>query len=230
LWLVIQPLLLLAVYSLVFGVIFEARGMPAESAIPFPLFFFAGLAVHQAMAEVLMRSATLIRSHSSYVTKVVFPLWLLPVMVVISALVSLLIQLLLLIGAMLVWQVPLSGLLAALPLLLAVYACVLLAAAWLTAGLGVFLPDLSQLMGLFCTALLFLSPVFYATDRLPEMVRDYSFLNPLVWPIESLRGLLFEATAPALISSLFYAVPAAAAAIFSLFLFRRMRSAFNDIL
>tara|TARA_B100001123_G_scaffold163381_1_gene188243 strand:+ start:904 stop:1683 length:780 start_codon:yes stop_codon:yes gene_type:complete len=229
-WLIGQPLLLLAVYSLVFGVVFEARGLPTDSAVPFPLFFFAGLIIHQAMAEVLMRTPGLIRSHSSYVTKIVFPLWLLPVMTVATALVSLCLQLLILLAAMLLWHIPIPATVLWLPILLAGYALTLLATAWLVSALGVFLPDLTQIMGLVATALLFLSPVFYTAEHLPEPVRDYAAFNPLVWPIESLRDALYTATLPALLPTLAYLALMAVAAIISLALFRRMRPAFADIL
>jgi lipopolysaccharide transport system permease protein len=68
----------------------------------------------------------------------------------------------------------------------------LLGLSWLFAALGVFLRDIGQIIGMVMTALMFLSPVFYPTQALPERWRPVLTLNPLTVPIEQIRRVLLD--------------------------------------
>jgi lipopolysaccharide transport system permease protein len=67
---------------------------------------------------------------------------------------------------------------------------------WLLSSLGVFLRDLGQLVGLFTTALLFVSPIFYPASMIPERYRDLYFLNPFASVLEMSKQSLFEGAVP----------------------------------
>ena len=85
-WSFLNPLLMLAVYTFVFGSVFKAKwGVAQESTSGFALVLFSGMIVHGLMAECLTRAPTLILDNVSYVKKVVFPLKILPWVMVGSA-------------------------------------------------------------------------------------------------------------------------------------------------
>ena len=93
-WTFLNPLLLLGIFTLVFKFVFHAKftGNPHEGSFDFALLLFSGLIVYNLFAECLGRSPTLILSNANYVTKVVFPLEILPVTVVLSGVLHLLIS------------------------------------------------------------------------------------------------------------------------------------------
>jgi lipopolysaccharide transport system permease protein len=87
-WSLFSPLLMLAVYTFVFGVVFRAKwGLgPSETMFDFAMMLFAGLIVFSILGECLMRSPSLILANPDYVKKVVFPLEVMPIVLVLSAL------------------------------------------------------------------------------------------------------------------------------------------------
>ena len=68
--------------------------------------------------------------------------------------------------------------------------------AWVLAALGVYLRDIGQMTGAFTTILMFLSPVFYSADRLPENFKTAMYLNPLTFIIEQARDVLMWGKLP----------------------------------
>lgn len=231
-WALLTPLLMLAVYSFVFGVVFKTRwNMPeAESAASFPLLLYSGLIIHQFCAEILTRSTTIILQHSSYVKKVVFPLPILPVMVVLSAGFLVLIQLALLFVAMLLTGHAMPPTILLLPFVWLPLLLLLIGAAWFIASVGVFLRDLSQIMGFVVTLLLFLSPIFYPVTALPEPYRTAMQFNPLTPVIENTRAVLFYGELPDWQMMGIVTIISLFACQLGYWWFRRTRGGFNDIL
>ncbi len=116
--------------------------------------------------------------------KVVFPLEILPVVALGSALFHALISLAVLLAFSLFvhGSIPPTALL--LPLVLAPFLVMILGLSWILASLGVYVRDISQFLGTVVTAMLFLSPVFFPASALPEHIRSFIFLNPLALPAE----------------------------------------------
>ena len=94
LWSLLRPLSMLATYTIVFGYIFQSKlgSRPNETKFDFTLALFCGLILFDFFAECLLRAPTLVLTNPNYVTKVVFPLEILPVMTVGAALVQLVIS------------------------------------------------------------------------------------------------------------------------------------------
>lgn len=191
-WALLQPIFMLVLYTLFFTVAFKARWETGgqESTVDFALVFFAGMIVHALLADCLNRAPTIIVGQPNYVKKIVFPLELLPCVVVCTALLQYGISLVLL--GIFCWLSGLTPSLQALWVPLATLPLVVfsLGITLLLASLGVFLRDLSQMMSVVTTVLLFLSPVFYPASTLPPRYRVLLWCNPLTYPIEQLRDLL----------------------------------------
>ncbi|WP_245505568.1 ABC transporter permease [Rhizobium sp. BK068] len=230
-WSLLNPLFMLAIYTFVFSVAFKARwGVENESKVTFAIVLFSGLIVHALFAECLNRAPTLITGHATYVKKVVFPLEILPLMALGSALGHFLVSLMvLLVFCLLVgWNVHASGLLA--PLILLPLLIIILGLSWLLASLGVYLRDFAQLVGMATTVTLFLAPVFYPIEALPPFFQTLLLWNPITLPILQLRGALLWGTPPDWGSwSLSFAI---AILIFSLGFawFQKTRKGFADVL
>lgn len=196
-WSLLNPLFMLAIYTFVFSVAFKARwGVENESKATFAIVLFSGLIVHALFAECLNRAPTLITSHTSYVKKVVFPLEILPLMALGSALGHFFVSLtvLLMFCLLLGWGVHLSGLL--IPIILLPLLLIVLGLSWLLASLGVYLRDFAQLIGMITTVTLFLAPVFYPIEALPPVFQALLLWNPITLPIVQLRDALLWGEPP----------------------------------
>jgi lipopolysaccharide transport system permease protein len=190
-WSLFHPLLLLAIYTVVFSVAFKARwGTGEESKVAFALVLFSGMIVHAFFAECLNRAPGLIISNPNYVKKVVFPLEVLPWMALISALLHFAVSLSVLLVFCALAGVPVQIGTLLIPVVLLPLILLTLGLSWLLASLGVYLRDLSQGIGIVTTVALFLSPVFYPIDTLPESYQTFIKWNPITLPIVQLRDLM----------------------------------------
>jgi lipopolysaccharide transport system permease protein len=199
LWSFFIPLLMLAVYTFVFSVVFQARwGAGNESRTEFALVLFAGLIVFHLFSDCINRAPGLILSNVNYVKKVVFPLETLPFISLLAALYHALISLLVwLVAYVLLYGVPHVTVLL-LPVVIFPYTLFILGLSWILASLGVFLRDVSQLVGVLTTVLLFMSAIFFPVSSLPENYRIFMYLNPLVIFIEMTRDILYWGRTPEL--------------------------------
>jgi len=197
-WAFVNPLVLLALYTFVFGVLFRSRWPrgPDTGLGGFALALFCGLIPLNIFNECVTRSPALILAVPHYVKRVVFPLEILPVSLLGSVLfhglvsVSALLVVSLILTATLAWTVLL------LPLVLLPLVLLSLGLSWLLASLGVFLRDLTQGVGLLTQVLLFATPVFYPREALPAGLRPWMALNPLAWVVENLRRIVLWGTLP----------------------------------
>lgn len=230
LWLVLQPVLMLCVYTLVFSGIFKARWAGADSTGDFALMLFAGLVPFTLLSEVLVTAPGIISGQPNFVKKVVFPLPLLSAVKVAAALTTAGIGLVILLVAQTLQSgVPSVWVLAA-PLILLEMTPMLLAIAWSLSALGVYLRDIGQFVGILSSMLLFLSPIFFPAAAMPDAVKGVVYINPLVTPIEQLRAVTVQNSPPDLAVLLPHFLLSVVAALASYALFRRLSRGFSDVL
>ncbi|MGV1867581.1 MULTISPECIES: ABC transporter permease [unclassified Rhizobium] len=202
LWVAIVPLIMLLVYSLVFGSILKSNWQPPENAAPnqfsFPMLLFIGLTLFGILAETITRSPSLIMENPSYVKKVSFPLEILPVVALLSTLINAGISMIIfMIFYLILYGLPPVTFLY-LPFVILPFVIFCLGVSYFLASLGVFLRDLKHITGPLTTALLFLSPVFYSPQNLPENYRHLLYLNPLTAVVTEARDAIFWGNAPGL--------------------------------
>lgn len=232
-WSFLHPLLMLAIYTFVFSVVFEARWpglMGEQSQIRFALLLFVGVIVHGIVAEVLSRAPGLVIGNANYVKKVVFPLEVLGWSIVGSAVFHAVVGLTIMLCIMALFeQAPtLSALW--LPVVLLPLCFLVLGLVWLLASLGVFLRDIGQVTGVLSMVLMFLAPVFYPISALPEAYRAWVYLNPVTLPIEQIRAILFAGAVPDALPLLQYYVLSVLFMIFGYWWFQKTRRGFADVL
>lgn len=198
LWSIINPLIMLAIYTFVFSIVFNARWgvRPDESRVEFALTLFCGLIAFNTFSECIQRAPTLIVQNANYVKKIVFPLEVLPVSVLISALFHAVVSLgVLLIGIVVAMRIlPLTIIF--LPFVMLPLICLSLGAAWFLASLGVFLRDINNTVGLLVQILFFMTPIFYRIDSIPEPFRSTMQWNPLAVIVEDFRRVVVWQTPP----------------------------------
>jgi lipopolysaccharide transport system permease protein len=230
-WTIGNPLLNLAMFSFVFGVVFKARwNDPRSNDAAFPLILFAGLIVYWLFAEAVAKAPALVVGNASYVKRVVFPLEILPVVAVLSALfhAAIAFVILLLAHLALFGMPPATALF--LPAILAPLLLVTVGCCWLISALAVYLRDLGQIVGVLLSVTMFLSPILYPLDQVPEAMRPLLYLNPLTFVVEEVRRVVLWGGMPAwgpLAASL---VGGWLFAALSALVFRRLRQGFADAL
>ena len=196
-WSFLTPLLMLAVYTFVFRVVFKARwGTGGADDLEFALQVYAGLIVFGLFAEVVSRAPRLVLDQPNLVKKVVFPLEILPWVAVLAGLFHLALNLIVLLGAAAIARGGLPLTVVALPLVLIPFVPLLLGLAWFLAALGVYVRDVGQIAALAVNLLMFLSPVFYPISSLPERWQPWLRANPLTPVIEQLRRVTLEGAWP----------------------------------
>ena len=230
-WSFINPLLMLTIYTFVFGLVFKSRWRPASAdPIEFAVVMFAGVMLHGLIAECITRAPGLIVGNVNYVKKVVFPLDALAWVAVGTALFHLMIALFIFLVAILIWQGHLLISVLLIPILIAPFALMTVGFVWFFSSLGVYLRDIGQLMGIFSSLLMFLAPIFYPLDSVPAAFRDYLYLNPITFMVEQVRNVAVWDVSVNWAGWALYCVVAYVIAWAGLACFKRMRGGFSDVL
>lgn len=231
LWAFLTPLLMLAIYSFVFGYIFQARWTADETRdVPFPIVLFVGLVFANFLSECLNRGPALVTSNPNYVKKVVFPLEVLPWIGAGSALFHAAISVVALVLAMLATGTPVAPTALLLPLLFVLFVPMVAGLMWFLAAMGVFFRDLQQFMAVLSTALVFLAPIFYPRTMLPEAYRWLLSLNPLTFIVEAARDLVLWNQLPDWRAVAGYALASMVVAWLGWIVFQLTRRGFADVL
>lgn len=196
-WSFAHPLMMLGVYTFVFGVVFKARwGVEhfGDSRAAFPLIMFCGMAVFNVFSESVNNSTSLIVGNAGLVKKVIFPLEILPLCGVLTSLVFGMAWFALLLAGTALFLQQISWTMVLLPVLL--FPLLLLSAGvcYFVASLGVYLRDIQQVVGIVTQMLFFMTPIFYPASIVPEQVRWILEINPLSPLVEQTRNVfLFNA-------------------------------------
>lgn len=229
-WTVLQPLLLIAVYTYVFGVVFRARWRSESvSQVEFALTLFCGMIPFGLVSESATSAPGVIVGNAAYVKRVVFPLEVLPVVVVGSALVTAAINtaILLLAEACFLGPPPWTALL--LPLVAMPAVLLALALAWLLAALGVFVRDTGSVVAFVTQLLFFGTPILYPPTAVPEAFRALVYWNPLAVMVDAWRSVTFGLTGLPWLRLSLVTVAAGVLALACRAVFVRAQGAFADV-
>ena len=199
-WAVLAPLLRLALYTFVFGVVIGAKWPgPPRSHFEVALLYFVGLTLFDFLFDCINAAPPLMQENANFVKKVVFPLEILPLVVVGAALVRFCITA----GIVLALYLAIDGIppLASLsvPLLLVPLVLVAAGLVWIMSAVGAYLRDLRQVIGLISMVAMYLSPIFFPVSQVaakaPQAVAVF-YANPLTFVIESCRAAMFDGLWP----------------------------------
>lgn len=198
-WALAFPLLMLAVYTFVFNFIFQARlGIdPGETRSQYAVLLFCGTTVYAIFAETVIRSCGVVLDNPNYATKVVFPLEVLPLACLLSALMFSVFGLALVVIGAAVFFPGVPWTIVLLPLVLLPLIALALGLGWFVAAFAVFVRDAGNLVTIIVSQLLFfLTPIFYSIESLPPAWRPLANANPLAHVVEGARRVMVYGTQP----------------------------------
>ncbi len=229
-WLLLTPLLTAAIFTFVFSQVFQARWAGQSGTFDFALLLLVGMAVHALFAETISRAPLLIVSQPSYVTKVVFPIEILPVVATLAAMVNTLAMIVIVLLGQLLLKGSLPPTAILLPLVLLPFAVFVCAASMFLAACGVYLRDLGPFTALLVTGSLFLTPIFFPLDAVQGAFRTAMRLNPLTSIVEQSRTVLLHGGLPDFLSLALYLLCALLSLAVAFWVFQRLRPGFADVL
>src|SRR5262245_50713255 len=172
-WAIVNPLILLCTYTYVFGLIFRARWPAVKTGTigEFAIVLFCGITTFNIFSECVTRAAGLIVAMPNFVKKLVFPLEVLPLSLMGSALFHSSISLIILLVANFIVNGTLHWTILLLPLVALPLVFLTLGLTWFLSGLGVFVRDINYTIALAVQVLFFVTPIFYSIDVVPEPFR-----------------------------------------------------------
>ncbi len=231
-WTVLNPLGLLAVESVVFGLIFKARFThdPREGPMDYALALFAALMVFNVFAETFTRSPSLIVTQPNYVTRVVFPLEILSITIVLSALVNMCISLVPLLIGLLVLRGHVAWTMLVWPVLLPPVFCFCLGLSWLMSAVGVFFRDLNASIIVLLNIVMYGSAIFYSVEKVPPTMLPFVKYNPLAAFVQESRDLAVWGVLPDWHVYGWVCAVSVAMLLVGYTVFARLRSGFADVL
>lgn len=229
-WAIINPAMMIVIFTIIFAGIFQARFGESGSQLSFALYLFCGMLPWSAFSEGVQRATTSVTENVNLVKRVVFPVEALPVNTALAAIVQQLLGTIVLLAAALIIERSLKPTALLLPVLLIPQLLVTLGLGWLMASLGVFLRDVPQISQLILNAWMYLTPIFYPEHLIPPTYQGLLKFNPMVPLIRSYRRILLEGRMPDWqglgITTLFGLV----CFVFGYWWFIRTRKAFPDVL
>jgi lipopolysaccharide transport system permease protein len=224
-WAVLQPVLTMLIFSIIFG---ELARLPSDG-IPYPIFTYTALLPWQLFAFSLANSSNSLVGSQNLVSKVYFPRLVIPIASVLPALVDFAIAFVVLAGMMAFYHVPLTLRVLALPLLLGLALMTALAVGiWLSA-LNVEYRDVRYVVPFLTLFWQYATPVAYSSSLIPERWRVLYGLNPMTGVVEGFRwALLGKGDAGTL---LWVSVAIVVLLLVTgLTYFRRMETSFADVI
>jgi lipopolysaccharide transport system permease protein len=231
LWSMLTPLLMLAIYSVVFTQVFKVRWMVSGvDQGNFTLMIFVGMIIYQIFSESLGRAATVIAGYSNLIKKVVFPAEVLPISVVLSGLINAMLGMVVLVAAVPIAGERLSLTMLYLPLVLLPLLLLTMGLVFLVAVLGVFIKDMNNIISILVTAIYFMSPVFYSVSMVPPRFQLIMHINPLTDIIENTRNIIIYGQPPAWHSYLYVLAASLAIFIAGYLFFINKKELFADVI
>lgn len=230
-WVALEPLLMLVVYTFVFRVIFNRQwSSENESTLEFSTILFSGLLIFNFFRETVNSAPRLILKNANYVKKVVFPLEVLPLVSVLTGLYHLCVSVIILMVINIAVYDHINVAFLYGPIILLPYIITVFGISLFLASTGVFLRDIAQIIGMVVMTTLFLSAIFYPIESVPEKYQIWFYFNPVAFTVDQFRRAIVWGHAPEWSWLALYYPVSIVVSWFGLLWFQKTRKGFADVL
>ena len=193
-WSLLNPLLMLIVYTVAFKYIIRIR---VEN---FAVFFLCGFLPWTFLSSSLSMGVGSIIDNSNLVKKVFFPREILPLSTVFFNLIQFLLTFIILVPALFIFKIKLGVSLSFLPFVIILQIMFILGCTFILSALSVFYRDIKHFLEIFLQVWFWLSPIIYPITMIPERFRFYYMFNPFAIFVEGYRAIFLENKIPSLIA------------------------------
>jgi len=191
LWMFLNPLLQLCVYTIVFSVIMR---MGIDK---FYLFMFVALVPWLFFSTCLSGGTSVIFAQQDMVKKIYFPRDVLPISFVVSQFVNMLFSFIIIFVVVFLSGVGVNPVaLLYLPLIMLIQFVLCLGITYLVSSLSVYFRDLQHIMGIISMAWMYLTPIIYPVEMVPERFINLFYLNPMTTIVIAYRDILYYKQVP----------------------------------
>lgn len=225
LWIVLQPLVSMALYTIVFGVLAK---LPSDG-IPYPVFSYVGLLPWTFFSDCVSSGIGGLETNKTLISKVYFPRFVPPLSTILSHLVDLGVSFCILLLLLLYYGIRPNWGIVFIPIFLLMAAAVGLGFGMLFSGLVVKYHDVGNFVSYAMRALMYASPVVYASSLVPEQWRFVYSLNPITGVVEGFRWALVGSVQPNWVAFAISAIPAILLLVTGMFVFKRAERNIVDI-
>jgi ABC-2 type transport system permease protein len=192
LWTMLQPLLTMLVLNLVFSALFRFE------IVNYPVYALAGIMFWNFFSQSITGSMNSLRDNAQLVTKLPVPKAVFPLAAVIAGMVNLLFALVPLLGLLLVTGHPIRPAVLFLPVAVVLASLFTLGAGLLLSPMAVFFYDTVEMVGVALTLFMYMTPIFYPMDIVPERYQWAVRFNPLRSVLEVFRDPIYFGKIPPL--------------------------------
>jgi lipopolysaccharide transport system permease protein len=225
-WVVLQPLLTTAIFTVIFGTLMNA---PSEG-LPYSVFAFAGLLPWNLFAQSLQRAGVSLTRDIRLITKIFFPRVIIPIANSISTLVDFFVSCVLMFILMLIYKIPFTFSLLSLPLFLVFNLMLAIGVGLIFAALNVYYRDFTYVLPFVIQVWMFASPLAYSAKLIPESWSWVYSLNPMVGIIDGFRWAIFGTIEFPANSFVFSMVTSLLLFFIGLAVFHRLERKFADVI
>jgi len=229
-WLVLGPLLLVVLYTVVFSEIIGLKFRETDSVANFGLYLYCGLIPFQAYADTMNKSVTGLRTNSNLVTRVVFPLEILPASTALTAWITQFFGLGALMILVMLLEHQVKWTLILLPIVAIPHLIFCSGLSYLTMIAGAYMPDLNESLRALVRASFFVTPIIWPIERVEgkplEIEVDY---NPLAYIVTAYRDVILNGQFPGWLGLLYFSLFALALWSVGMLLFTRVKHHFADL-
>ncbi len=225
LWAVIQPVLLMVVFTAIQRFVAFHSG-----PTPYPVFAYAGLLPWTTFSNAVLFAGRSVVQNASIIRKIYFPWEILPTASVLVALVDFVLACAVLLVLLAYYGLPFHATLLAIPILLAVQTVLALGVGYATAAMGAFRRDALLAIPFVLQIWMFASPVIYAAGAVPARLRGWYLLNPMAGVIEGYRAAILDGRWPDPAALGISAAVSAAVFALGYLVFRRLEPLFADVI
>ncbi|MZP29512.1 ABC transporter permease [Heliobacterium undosum] len=230
-WAVFHPLMLLSVYLVIFSYVFQIKfGGTREIPLDYTAYIIVGFLPWMAIQEILIKSCVAVNSSANLVKQVVFPVEVLPVKGVFATLISQLIGMIFLIVYILIKTQTLPWTILFLPLLLSLQILMMTGLGFILSAIGCYFKDIKDVMQVLTVIGVYLIPVFYLPDWVPDLLKPLLYINPFSYTIWAYQDALFYGGFEHPWAWFIFACISIGMFYFGYRLFRKVKNYFGDVL
>lgn len=229
-WAIANPLIMFALFTFVFGFVFQARLPGADSTIAYAIWLICGYGPWLATTEALTSASNSIVSNSGLVKNMAFKTEILPIVATLLGLIPLAVSLVFLLGIQLITGAGWHYSLIWLPVVILIQLVFLSALGILFSAITTFMRDFGILLPNLLLILLFATPIFYPAEAVPLPFRSVVFLNPFYIISSAYRAVLLEGKNVPLFSLGILALLSGGLLVLALSSFRRVKGFFASVI
>jgi ABC-type polysaccharide/polyol phosphate export permease len=224
-WVILVPLINLVVLSIVFSFLIR---LPT-GGIPYPIFLFTALVPWTFTANAISSATKSLSANSSLITKVYLPREIFPLSAIISKMVDLLLAVLILVLFLVYYKVSISLMVIFVPLIFLFHLMIVLGVSFILSAINVFFRDVQNVLGVFLTVWMYLTPVLYPPEIIPDRFVAVFNINPMTPIVNAYRNTVLHGVAPPMPSFAYSAVVSIVLFIFGFWFFKKRARYFADV-